>query len=74
MRIYSDVYHLGQVEYRYNYLHGRMERLEYKKRISDKRGLKFLTREKTITNEYPISAKAFEKCPGFWASLAESKI
>jgi len=74
MKFYSEPIETGRAEYRYNYLSHCLERLERRKKIQNQKGGNILVQEKTITNRYPITEKAFESCPGYWADLAESKI
>lgn len=74
MNIYSEPIETERAIYRYNYLAGCLERLELKRKIQNQRGQNILIQEKTITNCYPITPKAWESCPGYWADLAESKI
>ena len=74
MKFYSEPIRTDRAEYRYNYIACCLERLELRKKIKQEHGKNILVQEKTVTNRYPITQKAFEICPGYWADLAESKL
>lgn len=74
MNIYSETVETERAVYRYNYLARCLERLVNQKSIQNQNGRNVLVQERTITNRYPITPKAWESCPGYWADLAESKI
>ena len=73
MKIYSEPVETEKAVYRYNYFTCCMERLERRRKIQNQGGKNILVQDKVITNRYPITPKAWESCPGYWADLADSK-